>query len=258
MNRTIYKAADLQALIPFAAQSLIHLLGQAGHRAFFSLALAGGSTPRGLYERLATPEVASQLPWDCMHVFWGDERHVPPDHPESNYRMAYEALLSKVPVPSHQIHRIRGELPNPAEAAARYERELRDAFAVSSDVPRFDLILLGMGEDGHTASLFPGSQVIHETTKLVAAPWVERLHAYRITLTPVVLNAARHVWFLVCGEAKARALEAVLEGPYDPETYPAQLVRPRDGHVMWFVDASAAARLTRTECLSVCSAESVL
>ncbi|RMH36925.1 MAG: 6-phosphogluconolactonase [Nitrospirae bacterium] len=256
MNQTVYRAADTRDLILFAAHCLVRLLGHVDHR--ICLALAGGSTPRVLYERLASADVADRLPWRHMHFFWGDERHVPPDHPESNYRLAYEALLSKVPVPASQIHRIHSELPRAVEAAERYEQELRTVFPVQSAPPRFDLILLGMGEDGHTASLFPGSEVIHETAKLVAAPWVEKLQAYRITLTPVVLNAARQVWFLVCGEAKARALQAVLEGPYDPDTYPAQIVRPVDGQLVWFVDAAAAAWLSRTECVSVCSAESVL
>jgi len=207
------------------------------------VALAGGSTPRGLYRLLTADAYRPQLSWEHFRVFWGDERTVPPDHQESNFRMAEEALLSHVPIPSNQVFRIEGELPA-NEAAARYEALLREQFRLSSgEVPRFDLILLGMGPDGHTASLFPGTSAVTESQKLVAAPWVEKLHTHRVTLTPPVLNAAKHVVFLVSGEDKATALQAVLEGPADPARYPAQVVNPLAGHMVWLVNQDAAGLL---------------
>jgi 6-phosphogluconolactonase len=207
------------------------------------VALAGGSTPRGLYGLLAEEPYRSQLSWEHLRVFWGDERMVPPDHPESNFRMAEEILLSHVPVPPNQVFRLKGELPA-EEAAAQYEAVLLEQFGLSpGEIPRFDLILLGLGADGHTASLFPGSPAVTESRKLVAAPWIESLQAYRVTLTPPVLNAAKQVVFLVSGHEKAKALQAVLEGPSDPVRYPAQVVNPVVGHALWFVKRDAAGLL---------------
>ncbi|HEX7774111.1 MAG TPA: 6-phosphogluconolactonase, partial [Pyrinomonadaceae bacterium] len=145
---------------------------------FFTVALSGGSTPKVLYQVLAE-EFREQVPWSNTHFFWSDERHVPPDHPDSNYRMAHEALLSRVPVPESNVHRVHGENPSAQKAADEYEKII---------VPRLDLILLGLGADGHTASIFPGSEVLHETKRLIAAPWVEKLNAYRITMTLPLLN----------------------------------------------------------------------
>lgn len=211
----------------------------------FTVALSGGSTPRPTYERLASPAVRDAVPWQDTHVFWGDERFVPPDHPDSNYRMALEALLSKVPVPDENVHRMAGELP-PKTAAQVYAEVLRDVFGLSAgELPRFDLILLGLGGDGHTASLFPGTDVLHEDTKLVAAHYVEKHAAYRLTLTPPVINNAAHVVFVVAGERKADTLQRVLEGPHQPETLPAQLARPTDGRLTWLVDEAAAGALER-------------
>lgn len=209
-------------------------------RGRFAVALAGGSTPKAAYELLAT-EHAGGVDWRRVHFFFGDERPVPPDHPDSNYRMAREALLSRVPAGS--VHRMRGELP-PGEAARRYEEELRGFFA-GERVPRFDLILLGLGEDGHTASLFPHTEALDETTRLAAANPVPELGTTRITLTLPVINAARAVIFLVSGGGKAEALRAVLGGPAggeDPRRYPAGLVRP-GGELLWLVDRPAAALL---------------
>jgi 6-phosphogluconolactonase len=209
------------------------------------VALAGGSTPRGLYRLLTADPYRTQISWDHLRLFWGDERAVAPDHQESNFRMAQEALISHVPIPSHQVFRIEGEVPA-GEAAARYETVLREQFNLSSgEVPQFDLILLGMGPDGHTASLFPGTSAVVESKKLVSAPWVEKLQTYRVTLTPRVLNAAKHVVFLVSGRDKATALQAVLEGPADPVRYPAQIVNPPAGHVVWLVNQDAAGLLKR-------------
>ena len=209
----------------------------------FTWALAGGSTPRTVYELLVSDFYRARMPWSAIHFFWGDERHVPPDHPDSNFRMAREAMLDRVPVPAENVHRIPAERPDAQRAAAEYEAMLRSAFALSSgEWPRFALILLGLGKDGHTASLFPGGDAVRERERLVVAPWVEAQKTFRITLTPPVLNHARRTLFLVSGEEKAEALHAVLEGPREPEHYPAQIV---EGNRLWMVDR-AAARLLKT------------
>jgi 6-phosphogluconolactonase len=227
-----------------AAAAWVRLADEAVRtRGRFAVALSGGSTPQALYRLLAaeTDDYRARMPWGQAHVFWGDERHVPPDHPDSNYRTAAEAMLSRVPVPPGNVHRIPAETPNAAEAAETYARTLREFFGVAAGrFPRFDLILLGMGTDGHTASLFPGTDVLREQERLVAAPWVEKLASHRITLTPPVLNNAASVVFLVSGKEKAEALRAVLEGPHQPDRLPAQLVRPADGRLLWLVDRAAA------------------
>ena len=212
----------------------------------FSVALSGGSTPEGLYSQLAEEtRLRQRIPWEHSHFFWGDERPVPPDHPDSNFRMAHAALLSRVPVPAANVYRMKGELP-PRQAAADYARTLVDFFALRRDaLPRFDLVLLGLGAEGHTASLFPGTQALHEQRKLVVANWVGKLGVERITLTAPVLNNAACVIFLVSRAEKATALKAVLEGPYEPEQLPAQLIRPHNGHLEWIVDEAAAKLLTR-------------
>ncbi len=208
----------------------------------FTVALSGGSTPRALYELLAGEVYAPRIPWAGVHVFWGDERCVPPASEESNYRTAHEALLARVPIPESQIHRMRGE-DEPLEAARAYERVLLEKF--EENPPRFDLILLGMGEDGHTASLFPHSEALDETERWVAAPYVEKLGAHRLTLTLPVINRARRVIFLVAGEAKAAALHTVLESDADPRDWPARLVRPVEGgELIWLVDQEAATQLS--------------
>ena len=238
-----------QTLLDAAAQHVLEHAQQAiSARDSFTLALAGGSTPKGLYTRLAAPPFRSQLDWTKVRVFWGDERHVPPDHEDSNYRMAHEALLSRVPISMAHVHRVPSELPDAQTVADQYEAVLRKQFDVfEPDVPRFDFILLGMGPDGHTASLFPGTQAVHATSRLVAAPWVERLQTSRITFTPVLLNHARQVTFLICGHAKAQTLHAVLEGPFQPDALPAQIIRPHSGHLTWFVDQAAGGARTHRQ-----------
>ncbi len=220
-------------------------------RGAFTVALPGGSTPRVLYALLAGEGGASfraQLPWERIHVFWGDERHVPPDHPDSNYRMAREAMLSHVDIPPANVHRIRSENPDAGKAADEYAEELRRFFHLPMDhFPHFDLVLLGMGADGHTASVFPGTGAVHELKRLVVAPWVEKFHSYRISLTPPVLNNAAHILFLVSGEDKAIALQAVVEGEYRPEHLPAQIIRPTAGRLLWMVDRPAARLLQPPE-----------
>lgn len=237
---------DAEAATFAAAEEVARRAGEAVRtRGRFTFALAGGSTPRALYHLLSEAPFRDRLPWNAVEVFWGDERHVPPDHPESNYRMAREALLDRVPLPAGNVHRIPAEDPDAARAAARYDEDLAAAFALSADeLPRFDLILLGLGPEGHTASLFPGSEAVHETKRRVAAPYVPKFSAFRITLTPPVLNHAAAVLFLVSGEEKAAALAAVLEGVPQVDLYPAQIVSPHDGALSWLVDR-AAARLLR-------------
>lgn len=211
----------------------------------FAVALSGGSTPLPLYQRLARDQQADQLDWSKMHFFWGDERTVGPDHPDSNFRSAYDALLASRGIPTENLHRIRGE-DFPKTAARSYEKELLDWFEELP--PRFDLILLGMGADGHTASLFPGTSLVDPKGKEPHA-WVEavqvpKLDSWRITFTPRLINAASQVIFLVKGADKAPALQAVLEGPYQPAVYPAQLVQPENGKLTWLIDQEAAADLT--------------
>lgn len=209
----------------------------------FTVALSGGSTPEALYRLLATDEYRSRIDWSKAHPFWGDERRVPSDHPDSNYRMAYETLISKVDIPANNIHRIRGELGE--DAACEYEREIKEVFQLKgNELPNFDLILLGMGDDGHTASIFPGTPAVHEDGGIVTAVYVEKLKSTRITLTPPVINNSSNIIFLVSGENKAAALKQVLEGDYMPEKYPAQFIRNAKGRVTWFVDRGAASGLT--------------
>jgi 6-phosphogluconolactonase len=209
-----------------------------GRHQRFTWALAGGSTPRTVYQLLASDFYRERMPWSAIHFFWGDERHVPPDHPDSNFRMAREAMLDHVPVPAENVHRIKAEEPDAQRAAAEYEAVLRAFFSLApGEWPRFDLILLGLGKDGHTASLFPGGDALRERERLVVAPWVEAQKTFRITLTAPVLSHAQRVMFLVSGEDKADALHAVLEGAREPERYPAQIV---EGDRLWMVDRAAA------------------
>jgi 6-phosphogluconolactonase len=248
-SRELRVYPDAGALASAAADLFLEIARRAIQRGPFRVALSGGSTPRALYTVLASRSEAPDPPlvpdgWRAVDFFWGDERHVPPQSPSSNYRMALEALLSKLPVPAENVHRIRGELPDASVAAEEYERELRRVFRVPPvEFPRFDLVLLGLGPDGHTASLFPETPALEETKKLAVANPVEKLGDDRITLTVPVFNRAACVAFLVSGEDKARALSEVLEGPPDPRRLPAQRIRPENGRLLWLVDRAAAARL---------------
>ena len=245
--------ASTDALMQTAAECFVSAADAAiRSHGRFVVALAGGSTPKKLYAGLATAAYAQRIDWARAHVFWGDERCVPPDDPRSNYRMTRETLLDHVPLPAANIHRIRGEDP-PASAASAYERELRTVFATPDGPPRvapgarFDLILLGMGDNGHTASLFPGLAAVHETQRWVLAEYVAEVSMWRVTLTPVVINAAPQVLFLVTGGDKAPMLQRVLEGPHQPGTLPAQAVAPSHGQLRWLVDTAAAANLKGSE-----------
>jgi 6-phosphogluconolactonase len=213
-------------------------------RGRFTIALSGGSTPKALFRLLAAAPYKEQIDWSNIHLFWGDERTVPPGDEQSNYRMTRENLLSQVPIPEGQIHRIVAENPDHEVAADAYATTLRQIFAlVDGEFPRFDLIHLGLGTEGHTASLFPGSPALAERERLVAAPWVEKLDSFRITLTPPVLNAAREVQFLAAGAEKADIVRAILRDPKDPNELPAQIVAPEDGKLTWLLDEAAAAKL---------------
>ena len=245
--RTVEVFEKIDLLTRRAAELFVECAnGAVAKRGRFAVALSGGRTPQGLYTLLAQgADYRDRIPWRATHFFFGDERCVPPDHPDSNFRMAKEAMLSKLEIPAENIHRVRGELPA-ARAAEDYEEELRRFFALAEgQAPNFDLVLLGMGAEGHTASLFPGTDAVQERRRLVCAMWVPKLSAFRVTLTPPVLNAAELVVFLVAGADKAVALEAVLEGQPDPDRYPAQAIQPTQGSLIWLVDRAAASRLRR-------------
>ncbi|MBV8637549.1 MAG: 6-phosphogluconolactonase [Candidatus Eremiobacteraeota bacterium] len=200
------------------------------------VSLSGGTTPKATYELLATPGYAGALDWTKIEVFFGDERCVPPDDPQSNYKTANDAFLSKLGVPAANVHRMRGE-DDPVEAASAYSDELRNVLGAD---PRFDLVMLGMGPDGHTASLFPGSDPLEGDDMLARAVYSASHQQWRITLTPRVLNNARTVAFAVEGAGKAFVLKEVREGPYDPVNLPSQIIAPHDGRLVWLVDRAAA------------------
>jgi 6-phosphogluconolactonase len=210
-------------------------------RGAFAVALSGGNTPRAAYELLAADPLRTSLPWSDVFIYFGDERCVPPDDERSNYRMAREAFLDAIPIPEANVARMHGEI-DPGLAANEYASILRADLGAN---PRFDLIMLGLGEDGHTASLFPGIAQKVEENSLVEAAYAQSQGMWRVTVTPKLINAARRVVFAVEGVAKAHALAAVYEGPGDPLTYPAQLVQPSSGELTWLVD-EAAASLLRT------------
>jgi 6-phosphogluconolactonase len=209
----------------------------------FSVALSGGTTPRAMFEHLAAEPLRETIPWSSIFFFWGDERAVGPDHVDSNFRMANDTLLSRVPVPAENIFRMHGEDPNLSQAADDYSDTLRRVLGSQSGLPRLDLILLGMGADGHTASLFPGSPALEATGSIVVSNFVEKFGTSRLTLTAPAINAARNIRFVVGGEDKAPALKAVLEGPPDPRLYPSQLIHPSDGSLLWMTDEGAASQL---------------
>ncbi len=239
-NLTIYP--DSESFINGAADFIAGLAAQAvAERGRFAIALSGGGTPRPIYARLTTAGYGDRIDWSKVHIFFGDERCVPPDDSRSNYRMAREALLDHVALPAENMHRIRGE-EEPALEALRYEQEIARLYR-SAGFPAFDLILLGMGDNGHTASLFPGTAALREHTRWVVAQYVEVMSTWRVTFTAPLINAARHVAFLAKGAGKAQMLWNVLEGPYQPDVLPSQLIQPVSGELHWFVDAAAAAKV---------------
>lgn len=237
---------DKNALSTAAAEFFVKVARQAvDEKGRFTIALTGGSSPVQLYTMLAQSPYLERVPWQQTYVFWGDERWVPLTDDRSNAKMAQEAFLNQVPVPQEQIYPMWAEDTKPEEFARQYEQLLLNHFG--TDAPQFDLILLGMGDDGHTASLFPGTDVLHETERWVQAYYLEPQSMYRVTLTAPLINQARNICFMTFGSNKAKALYEVLGGEQNPELYPSQLIQPVNGEVLWLVDESAAALLTSKE-----------
>ncbi len=238
---------DAAALAGRAAQHFVEKVNESvATRGHARIAISGGSTPKAAFALMADPKQPwrQQMPWSKIDLYWVDERCVPPDHPDSNYRMTREALLDHVPIAGSRVHRMEGEL-EPQAAAARYESELRNSFRLEgAQAPRFDLIQLGMGPDGHTASLFPHTEAIHQMGRLVTANHVpQQKESWRITLTWPVINQGASVFFLVGGAEKAERLKEVFLGPHDPERLPSQLIRPASGILTLILDRDAAALL---------------
>lgn len=243
MSIAIYP--DTETLSQEAAQYIVRVAQEAitSHRRF-TIALSGGSTPKKLYALLAEEPYRSQIDWSVVDIFWSDERCVPPGDPESNYLMAQQVLLSKIPIPANQIHRMPADQTDRDAASYAYTLEMQQTIG-SESVPSFDLIQLGMGPEGHTASLFPGQPSLHEQQRLVMPVTVPKPPPPRLTFTPRLLNAASHVLFLVTGAEKQDAVKAVLEGEFQPDEYPAQIVKPTKGEVTWMLDTAAAGKLQR-------------
>ena len=244
-TRTIEILATPADLFHAAAEEFVrvgrHAIGAQGR---FSVALSGGSTPKSFYSLLASNY--ADFPWNRTLLFLGDERHVPPTDPESNYRMVNESLVSKISIPPSNVFHVKTESPDADAAAADYEAQLRSFFELKpGEFPRFDLILLGLGPDGHTASLFPGSEGLKEQSRLVIANWIEKFKTYRISFTFPVLNNAGEVMFLISGSDKADTIRDVLEGRPTPPL-PAQQIQPVNGHLLWMLDDAAASKLTRS------------
>jgi 6-phosphogluconolactonase len=242
-----YHVAPSPAAVAMAAAELFtrSAAEAVAARGLARIAISGGSTPKAMFALLADPAqpFLTQVPWGALDLFWVDERCVPPDDPDSNYRMTNEQMLSKVPLSLEHVHRMEGEL-DPELAASRYESTLRNVFKLEgAETPAFDLVLLGMGDDGHTASLFPHTAALDEMARLVVANHVPQKDTWRITLTWPVINQGRQVAFLIEGAAKTDVLARVLLGPYDPETTPSQLIRPASGQLTLLLDAAAAAKL---------------
>ena len=234
--------ASPEELFRGAAETFCRVANDAIHaRGKFSVALSGGNTPRGLHHELAT-EFALKVAWDKVFFFWGDERHVPPDFPESNFRMAKETLLSKLPIPADHIFRMAGELPDADQAGLLYQNTLREWFhPAAGEFPRLDFMLQGIGGDGHTASLFPGTKALEEKTRFAVGNWVEQHSTWRITLTYPVINNAANVMFLVDGAGKAEIVKEALQEP--SANLPCQKVRPVNGNLMWYLDQAAGSKL---------------
>jgi 6-phosphogluconolactonase len=244
-EREIIICRDVDELNRKAAEQFIGLANRAIQQSRqFTVALSGGSTPKALYSLLASPDYRERVDWSRVHLFWGDERCVPPDHAESNFRMVQESLLSKIHIPPENVHRMAGE-KEPERAAVEYEEHLRQFFHLSRGaVPRFDLIFLGLGEDGHTASLFPGSSALNDKEHLVATVYVEKLKAHRLTVTLPVINAAAQIIFLVAGKSKSPVVKELLSVASQERNYPPGKVNPVNGHVTWLVTQDAAESLT--------------
>jgi 6-phosphogluconolactonase len=245
-EREVLILPDVAAIARRAADEFLKSANEAvAQKGSFTVALSGGSTPRTLNTLLTDdPSFRDEIPWAKIHFFFGDERHVPPDSPESNFRMANETLFSKGLVKPEQITRIKGEYADTEKAALEYEQALRAYFKLKDgEYPRFDLVFLGMGDEGHTLSLFPGTRALHASNRIVVRNWVGKFYTERITLTAPAANQANQVIFMVTRSDKASALKAVLEGPYEPEQLPAQLIQPVNGKLLWLVDQAAGSML---------------
>jgi 6-phosphogluconolactonase len=235
---------DANGVATRAAETFIRLAGEATQDHPFRVALSGGSTPKLLYQLLASDEYRERVAWERVEFYFGDERWVSHTDKDSNFKLANDYLFQPLSIDESRVFPMPTEGTEPRQAAEQHEADIRRAFSLASrQMPNFDLIFLGMGDDGHTASLFPHTKAIRDYDKLVAANYVDKLNTWRITLTYPVLNAAEHVLFMVAGASKAPALKQVLEGEYDPEEYPSQLLREAKGHVTWLVDKAAAAQL---------------
>jgi 6-phosphogluconolactonase len=247
-KREVRILKDGAAIARLAADKFVELAQAAvNERGAFSVALAGGSTPKLLYSLLATDSgLRAKVPWDKMHLFFGDERHVGPEDAQSNFRMASETMISKAPVKPEQVHRMKGEYPDAEKAAREYEQELRAHFGLKEgELPRFDLVLVGMGDEGHCLSLFPGTKALHAPAgRTAVSNWVGKLFTDRITIAGPVANNAATILFTVTGKEKALALKGVLEGPYEPEQLPSQLLQPTNGTLLWLVDEAAGSMLS--------------
>ena len=247
MNREVRILPDGAALARRAAELIVEAAATAvREKGVFHISLAGGSTPKVLYGLLASdPVLKSQMPWDKTQFFFGDERHVPPDDSESNFRMANESMLSKVALKPEQVSRVKAEYEEAEKAAQEYEQTLRTRFKLADgQLPRFDVLLLGMGDEGHTLSLFPGTKALHDNGRLVMSNWIGKLYTERVTITAPVANNSGLAIFMVTKADKALALKGVLEGPYEPEQLPSQLIQPKNGKLLWLVDTAAASKLS--------------
>jgi 6-phosphogluconolactonase len=246
-QREVYILKDNAAIAGRAAEEFVKMAQSAvSQKGSFTVALSGGSTPKLLYSLLATDaDLRAKVPWDKMQLFFGDERHVGPDDAQSNFKMASETMITKAPLKPEQVHRMKGEYPDAERAAKEYEQELRTHFRVKdAEMPRLDLVLAGMGDEGHTLSLFPGTKALHPQGRAVVRNWVGKLYTDRITVTAPLANNAEMILFMVAGKEKALALKGVLEGPYEPEQLPAQLLQPTNGKLLWLVDQAAGSMLS--------------
>lgn len=247
MDRTIKIFPDVVAISQYAATVFVDACQRAvKERGVFRVAVAGGSTPKTLYSLLVAEPFRSQLPFDKMQLFFGDDRHVPPDHPDSNYRMVSENFISKTPIKPEQVLRMKTELQDTEIAALEYEQILKTEFALKpGQLPRFDLMMLGMGNEGHTLSLFPATTALRDNGRLVVRTWVGKLYTERITCTAPVANNSAAVLFMIAGADKAPALKAVLEGPYEPDQLPTQYIKPENGRLIFLIDSAAGGMLSR-------------
>lgn len=237
MKKHIHAYPNKQKLITATAERMVNSIVQAiRNNGMCNIALSGGNTPGGVFSLLASGSNRDQVDWDRLHIFWGDERMVPPEHNDSNFRMTQETLLNHVKIPDTNVHRMRGEIA-PEVAAAEYAELLHDHFKGS--LPCFDLVLLGLGEDGHTASLFPGTDAVQECEKHAVAVFVPELNMWRITLTFPVINAAREVLFLVSGKSKSEIIQRIMSLKQPVKELPASMVDPQNGELHWMLDSDA-------------------